>query len=354
MPTQAQTTGADGIVRCGSPRSPRCSRACRRTLRRHGARRLVPDRGAGPAGPRGHPVRQRRLVTRARLVAGLPAGAAARSGRAARRCRTTSGCCERVFRRAPTASTSSTSTSTTCTSRCATSPLPAPSRRCTAGSTCRSCGALRRVSRGPAGLDLRRPARAAARAQLAGTVYHGLPRDLFHLPRRAAAAISPSSAASRPRSAWTAPSRSPGAPACRSKSRPRSTPRSATTSSAIIEPLLDASRCVEFIGEIGERDKDEFLGTRRAAVPDRLAGAVRPGDDRGAGVRHAGHRLAPRLGARSHRRRRDRLRRGRARTSGGGRTATRSPRAEASVAAGSSGDSARSGWRRTTSSCMAA
>ena len=35
----------------------------------------------------------------------------------------------------------------------------------------------------------------------------------------------------------------------------------------------------------------------RAPVPDRLAGAVRPGDDRGDGLRHAGDRLALRLGA---------------------------------------------------------
>ena len=40
---------------------------------------------------------------------------------------------------------------------------------------------------------------------------------------------------------------------------------------------------------------------RRAAVPDRLAGAVRPGDDRGDGLRHAGDRLGLRLGARGGR-----------------------------------------------------
>ena len=56
----------------------------------------------------------------------------------------------------------------------------------------------------------------------------------------------------------------------------------------------DRARCsthplVEFIGEIGDAEKSAFLGNAaRPAVPDRLAGAVRPGDDRGHGLRHAG------------------------------------------------------------------
>ena len=44
-----------------------------------------------------------------------------------------------------------------------------------------------------------------------------------------------------------------------------------------------------------------------AAVPDRLAGAVRAGDDRGHGLRHAGDRLRARLRPRSDRGRRHRL-----------------------------------------------
>ena len=43
---------------------------------------------------------------------------------------------------------------------------------------------------------------------------------------------------------------------------------------------------VEFIGEINERSKTEFLSEAGAFVPDRLAGAFRPGHDRGHGVRH--------------------------------------------------------------------
>ena len=49
------------------------------------------------------------------------------------------------------------------------------------------------------------------------------------------------------------------------------------------------------------------VGCEGAAVPDRLVGAVRPGDDRGDGVRHAGDRVQSRLGAGSDRPRRDRL-----------------------------------------------
>ena len=52
-------------------------------------------------------------------------------------------------------------------------------------------------------------------ANFVGTVYHGLPRDLSPSRSSRAAAIWPFSAASRPRSASTAPSRSPAPSACR-------------------------------------------------------------------------------------------------------------------------------------------
>ena len=56
----------------------------------------------------------------------------------------------------------------------------------------------------------------------------------------------------------------------------------------VIEPLLARSA-----GRVRRRDRRRrevrLPGQRRgAAVPDRLAGAVRPGDDRGHGLRHAG------------------------------------------------------------------
>ena len=99
--------------------------------------------------------------------------------------------------------------------------------------------------------------------------------------------------ARRPRDRDRAPHR-----ACRSRSRPRSTRSTASTSRATIEPLLRAPH-VEYVGEIGEAEKDELPRQRaRAALSDRLAGAVRPRHDRGDGLRHAGHRVSPRLGAR--------------------------------------------------------
>ena len=77
-----------------------------------------------------------------------------------------------------------------------------------------------------------------------------------------------------------------------------------------IKPLIDASPWVEFIGEINDRAETRVpVWCSWPAVPDRLAGAVRPGDDREHGLRHAGDRLQPRLGARGDRRRRVRLHR---------------------------------------------
>ena len=49
-------------------------------LRRHGTRRLLPDRGAGAAGARSHAVCQRRFPTPPQARARLPAGAVARRG----------------------------------------------------------------------------------------------------------------------------------------------------------------------------------------------------------------------------------------------------------------------------------
>ena len=60
----------------------------------------------------------------------------------------------------------------------------------------------------------------------------------------------------------------------------------------LIRPLIEANPLVEYIGEIGDREKSGLPQRRdRAAGADRLAGAVRPRHDRGDGLRHAGHRL---------------------------------------------------------------
>ena len=88
----------------------------------------------------------------------------------------------------------------------------------------------------------------------------------------------------------------------------------------LIKPLIRDNPDVEFIGEINDAQKPDVPVRRaRADLPDRLAGAVRPGDDRGDGLRHAGDRLQLRLGARSDRRRCHRLhcRRHRCRGRGG-------------------------------------
>ena len=90
-----------------------------------------------------------------------------------------------------------------------------------------------------------------------------------------------------------------------------------------IKPLF-ADPLVEFVGEIGEDAEERVPGRRGgAAVPDRLAGAVRAGHDRGDGVRHAGRRVSLRLGARGDARRRVGLRRRHDRRGGGGHGARR-------------------------------
>ncbi len=58
----------------------------------------------------------------------------------------------------------------------------------------------------------------------------------------------------------------------------------------LIKPLITNNPLVEFIGEISDREKPDFLSGRdRALGSDRLAGTIRARDDRGDGLRHAGH-----------------------------------------------------------------
>ena len=96
-----------------------------------------------------------------------------------------------------------------------------------------------------------------------------------------------------------------------------------------IAPLLDHP-LVEFIGEIGEGEKDAFIGNGTcAALSDRLARALRTGDDRSDGLWHSCDRLALRLGAGSHRARDERIHRrrhgrGRRRRPAGRRTGSTS------------------------------
>ena len=85
-------------------------------LRRHRARRLVPDGGARGAGPRRHAFRQRGFGDVRASRAGLAAGPAPRSLLHAILSRTTC-CCSRKSSSGPPSSTSFTSTWTTCTFR---------------------------------------------------------------------------------------------------------------------------------------------------------------------------------------------------------------------------------------------
>ena len=121
-----------------------------------------------------------------------------------------------------------------------------------------------------------------------------------------------------------------------------------------IRPMIDG-RNVELIGEISDAEKPDFLsGAHRAAGADRLAGAVRAGDDRGDGLRHAGDRVQPRLGAGDHRARRDRLIvEDEAEAGRGDPSGCRICPALGCVAASSSG-SAPSAWPRTISLYIAA
>lgn len=66
----------------------------------------------------------------------------------------------------------------------------------------------------------------------------------------------------------------------------------------VIKPLLEDNR-VEFLGEIPESEKDDFFGECiRSSFSRGLAGALRPGDDRGHGMWDSGYRLSARLRAR--------------------------------------------------------
>ena len=116
-----------------------------------------------------------------------------------------------------------------------------------------------------------------------------------------------------------------------------------------VAPLLARRQCR--VHRRDQRRAEAGIPVRRqgAAVPDRLAGAVRPGDDRGDGLRLPGDRLPPRLGAGGDGRRRDRLRRRERRGGGGGRRAACTRSTAPMSAACSSASGPRGAWRRTIS-----
>ena len=256
---------------------------------------------------------QRRLADDRRLVAACPTRAVARSGLFARHCRSTSGW------------------SSSCSSRRARFDIihfhldylhfPLVRRhRCAdrdhaarPASRARRAGAVRGYRDVPLVSISDNQRTPVPSASWQATVYHGLPRTLFHAQRRRAATISPSSDACRRRRASIAPSRSPraaGVPlTIAAKIYPEERAYFDATDRAAARRV--ERRWFDFVGEVGGRDKEEFLGKRaRAAVPDRMGRAVRAGDDRVAGLRHAGHRLAQGIGSGNHRGRRDRFHRG--------------------------------------------
>ena len=120
-----------------------------------------------------------------------------------------------------------------------------------------------------------------------------------------------------------------------------------------IEPLVRANPLVEYVGEISEREKADFLGRRYGApLPHRLAGTLRPRHDRGHGLRHPGHRLPLRLRPRGDRPRRERL----SRHLGRGGRRRRPSRRRGSTGRGCARSSSdvfpSSGWRTTTWRCI--
>ena len=142
--------------------------------------------------------------------------------------------------------------------------------------------------------DQRRP---VPNANFAATIYHGLPaglhRPIAGLRGDYVAFLGRISPEKRPDRAISI-ARSLGIPLKIAAKVDRADEAYFRTQ---IEPLLDGPG-VEFIGEINENQKTQFLGAGAgAAVSRRLAGAVRPVHDRGHGLRHASPGVPLRLGA---------------------------------------------------------
>ena len=102
-------------------------------------------------------------------------------------------------------------------------------------------------------------------ARWVGTVHHGLPRDLyrFHARPRALPRVRGPDLAREARRPRDRDRRARGRPAAdRRQDRRRATRR---TSARTCEPLLDHP-LVEFVGELGDAQKDEFLGNAAALL----------------------------------------------------------------------------------------
>ena len=118
-------------------------------------------------------------------------------------------------------------------------------------------------------------------------------------------------------------------------------------------PRIDGDR-IEYLGEADHARKCDLLaGARALLFPDPVGRALRPGDDRGDGVRHAGARPSGRGGGRGRRERRERLDlQGRRRHRGPYRVSRDRPRVV--PRSGRPNDSACSAWSATTSTSITA
>jgi hypothetical protein len=63
-----------------------------------------------------------------------------------------------------------------------------------------------------------------------------------------------------------------------------------------LAPMIDGEQ-IRLVGELNDHAKGDLLRGAAALLFHRLARAVRPGDDRGDGLRHARHCAATRIGA---------------------------------------------------------
>ena len=207
---------------------------------------------------------------------------------------------------------------------------------------------------GAGDLDLQCAAAAAAAGALGPHHPSRAAGAAAHAAAGHAVAISRFSDASRRKSASTARSGSRSVAASRSRSPPRSTRPIATTIRR--RSGRSSTSHQRRVHRRDQRAREAGLPERRdrAAHADRLARAVRPGDDRGDGLRYAGDRVQPRLGAGGGRRRRDRLhRRGRDRRDRRGRSAAAIVARE-DPRGGSSSASRRGAWRWIISRSIAA
>ena len=245
--------------------------------------------------PRSHLVRKWQFGDQGEARADVAACAAPRRHRARSECAAHDDA--RKGRARAANSTFSTSISTIIRSRCCRGRRRRSSRQCTAASTCPSTSRYSR--RSPLRRSSRSPSRSGGpfrRRDWVATVPHGLPEDLLDAASGASPAIWPSSAASLRRRRVD---RAIGiAQRCGLQLKIAAKVDRADRDyfDETIKPLLDRRRRVH---RRDRRRREVRIPERgdRPARADRLARAVRPGDDRGDGVRHAGDRLQPRLRA---------------------------------------------------------